>query len=176
MKESVEWTFSQLIICLLNLTGPQLNRVVQVLTGHCNLKDKRKLQVVLSFLHVQSAAERKKHETIWLQAIASFINKTTVTMQQLLLWTQMRPIQCVSGLYLKVADSLAPLPNCPLVIKMISSLLQINKKEEIVEMLILSNTQCNKPTASLLQLQPNNNGSRPIWTKQVNYIEILTKA
>ena len=38
MKESVGWTTSRLIIRLLNLKRPQLNRVVQVLTGHCNLQ------------------------------------------------------------------------------------------------------------------------------------------
>ena len=38
MKESVGWTSSRLIISLLNLKGPQLNRVVQVLTEHCNLQ------------------------------------------------------------------------------------------------------------------------------------------
>ena len=37
MKESVGWTSSRLI-SLLNLKRPQLNRVVQVLTGHCNLQ------------------------------------------------------------------------------------------------------------------------------------------
>ena len=38
MKESVGWMSSRLTIRLLNLTRPQLNRVVQVLTGHCNLQ------------------------------------------------------------------------------------------------------------------------------------------
>ena len=38
MKESVGWTFSRQKIRLLNLKSPQLNRVVQVLTGHCNLQ------------------------------------------------------------------------------------------------------------------------------------------
>ena len=37
MKESVGWTSSRLTIRLLNLKRSQLNRVVQVLTGHCNL-------------------------------------------------------------------------------------------------------------------------------------------
>ena len=37
MKESVDWTSSRLTIRLLNLKRPQLNRVVQILTGHCNL-------------------------------------------------------------------------------------------------------------------------------------------
>ena len=36
MKESVGWTSSRLTIRLLNLKRPLLNRVVQVLTGHCN--------------------------------------------------------------------------------------------------------------------------------------------
>ena len=38
MKESVGWTSSRLTIGLLNPKRPQLNRVVQVLTGHCNLQ------------------------------------------------------------------------------------------------------------------------------------------
>ena len=38
MKESVSWTSSRLTIRLLNLKRPQLNRVVQVLIGHCNLQ------------------------------------------------------------------------------------------------------------------------------------------
>ena len=37
LKESVGWTSSRLTVRLLNLKRPQLNRVVQVLTGHCNL-------------------------------------------------------------------------------------------------------------------------------------------
>ena len=42
MKESVGWTSSRLSIRLLNLKRPQLNRVVQVLTGHCNLQRHKK--------------------------------------------------------------------------------------------------------------------------------------
>ena len=42
MKESVGWTSSRLTIRLLNLTRPQLNRVVQILTGHCNLQRHKK--------------------------------------------------------------------------------------------------------------------------------------
>ena len=42
MKESVGWTSSRLTIRLLNLKRPQLNRVVQVLTGHCNLRRHKK--------------------------------------------------------------------------------------------------------------------------------------
>ena len=42
MKESVGWTSSRLTIRLLNLQRPQLNRVVQVLTGHCNLQQRKK--------------------------------------------------------------------------------------------------------------------------------------
>ena len=42
MKESVGWTSSRLTIRLLNLKRPQLNRVVQVLTGHCNLQRHKK--------------------------------------------------------------------------------------------------------------------------------------
>ena len=38
MNESVGWTSSRLTIRLLNLKRPHLNRVVQVLTGHCNLQ------------------------------------------------------------------------------------------------------------------------------------------
>ena len=54
MKESVGWTSSRSAIRLLNLKRPQLNRVVQVLTGHCNLQysGTRKLQIVLSLLCV----------------------------------------------------------------------------------------------------------------------------
>ena len=37
MKESVGWTSSRLTIRLLNLKRTQLNRLVQVLTGHYNL-------------------------------------------------------------------------------------------------------------------------------------------
>ena len=42
MKESVGWTSSRLTIPLLNLKRPQLNSVVQVLTGHCNLQRHKK--------------------------------------------------------------------------------------------------------------------------------------
>ena len=42
MKESVGWMSSRLTIRLLNLKRPQLNRVVQVLTGHCNLQRRKK--------------------------------------------------------------------------------------------------------------------------------------
>ena len=42
MKESVSWTSSRPTIRLLNLKGPQLNRVVQVLTGNCNLQRHKK--------------------------------------------------------------------------------------------------------------------------------------
>ena len=38
MKESVGWTSSRLTIRLLNPKRPQLNRVVQFVTGHCNLQ------------------------------------------------------------------------------------------------------------------------------------------
>ena len=41
-KESVGWTSSRLTIRLLNLKSPQINRVVQVLTGLCNLKRRKK--------------------------------------------------------------------------------------------------------------------------------------
>ena len=41
-KESVGWTSSRLTIRLLNLKRSQLNRVVQVLTGHCNLQRHKK--------------------------------------------------------------------------------------------------------------------------------------
>ena len=36
MKESVGWTSSRITIRLLNLKRPQLNRVVQGVSGHCN--------------------------------------------------------------------------------------------------------------------------------------------
>ena len=42
MKESVGWMSSRLTIRLLNLKRSQLNRVVQVLTGHCNLQRHKK--------------------------------------------------------------------------------------------------------------------------------------
>ena len=42
MKESVGWTSSRLTMHLLHLKRPQLNRVVQVLTGHCNLQRHKK--------------------------------------------------------------------------------------------------------------------------------------
>ena len=42
MKESVGWTSSRLTIRLLNLRKPQINRVVQVLSGHCNLQRYKK--------------------------------------------------------------------------------------------------------------------------------------
>ena len=42
MKESVDWTTSRLALRLLNFKRPQLNRVVQVLTGHCNLQRHKK--------------------------------------------------------------------------------------------------------------------------------------
>ena len=38
MKESAGWTSPRLTIRLLNLKRPQLNRVVRVLTGRCNLQ------------------------------------------------------------------------------------------------------------------------------------------
>ena len=42
MKEAVGWTSSRLTIRLLNLKRPHLNRVVQVLTGQCNLQRHKK--------------------------------------------------------------------------------------------------------------------------------------
>ena len=42
MKESVGWTSSGLTIRLLHVKRPQLNRVEQVLTGHCNLQRHKK--------------------------------------------------------------------------------------------------------------------------------------
>ena len=42
MKESVGWTSFRLTICLLNLKKPQLHRVVQALTGHCNRQRHKK--------------------------------------------------------------------------------------------------------------------------------------
>ena len=39
----VVWMPSRLTICLLNLKRPQLIRVVQVLTGHCNLQRHKKI-------------------------------------------------------------------------------------------------------------------------------------
>ena len=40
--KSVGWSSSRLTIRLLNLKGPQLNRVEEVLTGHCNLQRHKK--------------------------------------------------------------------------------------------------------------------------------------
>ena len=42
MKESVGWTSSRQTIRLLNLKWPQLKRLVQALTGHCNLQRHKK--------------------------------------------------------------------------------------------------------------------------------------
>ena len=42
MKESGGWTSSRLTMRLLNLKRPQLNKVVQVLTGHYNLQQDKK--------------------------------------------------------------------------------------------------------------------------------------
>ena len=56
MKESVGGTSLRLTIRLFNLKRPQLNRMVQVLTGHCNLHRHKKIQVVLSLLCLQNVA------------------------------------------------------------------------------------------------------------------------
>ena len=42
MKESIGWTSSRLTIRLLILKRPQLDRVEQVFTGHCNLQRRKK--------------------------------------------------------------------------------------------------------------------------------------
>ena len=42
MKESLGWASSRLTIRLLTFKRPQLNRVVQVVTGHCNLQRHKK--------------------------------------------------------------------------------------------------------------------------------------
>ena len=42
MTESVDWTSFRLTISLLHFKRPQLNRVVQVLTSHCNLQRHKK--------------------------------------------------------------------------------------------------------------------------------------
>ena len=42
MKEFVGWTSSRQTLRLLNLRRPHINRVVQVLTGHCNLQRHKK--------------------------------------------------------------------------------------------------------------------------------------
>ena len=42
IKGSESWTSSRLTIRLLNLKRPQLNRVEQVLTGHCYLQQHKK--------------------------------------------------------------------------------------------------------------------------------------
>ena len=56
MKKSVGCTSSRLTVRLLDLNRPQLNRIEQVFTGHCNLQRSRKLQVVLSLICVQNVA------------------------------------------------------------------------------------------------------------------------
>ena len=55
MKESVGWTSSRLTIRLLNLKRPQLNRVEQLLTGHCNLQRHKKTTGRAEFVCVQNA-------------------------------------------------------------------------------------------------------------------------
>ena len=42
MKESVGWTSLRLTKRVFNLKGPQLNKVMQVLTGHSNLQRHKK--------------------------------------------------------------------------------------------------------------------------------------
>ena len=56
MKESIRWTSSRLTMRLLNFKRPQLNRVEQVLTGHCNLKRHKKTTDRAEFLSVQNVA------------------------------------------------------------------------------------------------------------------------
>ena len=42
MKECVGWTSSRLTMRLLNLNRSQLNKVEQVITGHCSLQRQKK--------------------------------------------------------------------------------------------------------------------------------------
>ena len=71
MKESVGWTSSRLTIRLLNLKRPQLNKVVQVLTKHCNLqRHKKTTGRAESFLRPKCSLE-DEHQII-MSAIASF--------------------------------------------------------------------------------------------------------
>ena len=56
MKECVGWTSSRLTLRLLHLKRPQLDKVVQVLTGTAIFRDTRKIQAVLNLLCVQNVA------------------------------------------------------------------------------------------------------------------------
>ena len=56
MNKSVGWASSRLTIGLLNLKRPQLNRVVQVLTWHCNLQRRKKTTGRAEFVCVQNVA------------------------------------------------------------------------------------------------------------------------
>ena len=56
MKECVGWTSSRLTLRLLHLNRPQLDKVVQVLTGTEIFKDTRKIQAVLNLLWIQNVA------------------------------------------------------------------------------------------------------------------------
>ena len=56
MKESVGWTSSRLTMRLLNLESPQLNRIEQVLTRHCNLQRHKKTTGRAELLCVQNVA------------------------------------------------------------------------------------------------------------------------
>ena len=56
MQKSLRWTSSRLTIRLLNLKRPQLNRVVQVLTGHCNVQRHKQTTGRAEFLCAQNVA------------------------------------------------------------------------------------------------------------------------
>ena len=74
MKESVGWTSSRLTIRLLNLKRPQLNRVEQVLTRHCNLQRRKKTRGSAEFSLCPKCSLENEHQIIML-ATASFTKK-----------------------------------------------------------------------------------------------------
>ena len=138
MKESVSWTSSRLTIRLLNLKRPQLNSVVQVLAGHCNLQRHKKttgcaesslcpkcsLKDETPNHHVGNCKLyqdiRVKYFGITKTTVHNVVTKCNINKlatylkeanNNIAATVAMRPTQCVGGLYLTVADSLAPLPN-----------------------------------------------------------------
>ena len=71
MMQSVGWMSSRPIIRLLDLTRPQLNRAVQVLTGYCNPQRHKKTTCHADSSLCPNVAWRMIHQIIML-AIASF--------------------------------------------------------------------------------------------------------
>ena len=58
IKESAGWACSRVTIRLLNLKKPQLNRVVHIITGHCNLqRHKKTTGRATSFLYPKCSLE-----------------------------------------------------------------------------------------------------------------------